>query len=472
MRKSLHLAIGLLLVTACRTVKDYRRPALQTPTTFRTSGIIATDTTSIAAMRWEDFFTDKMLRQIIDSVLKRNYDMATAFDNIRLNAAYLQQAKVAWLPEIRSGISAGNNIFSKNSLNGINGFNLEQLVGVDHISDYSINIGISWEADIWGKIKNQKEAALAGWLQSQEARKALQTRLIAEAATGYYNLVMLRKQLDITRRNIALNDSIVQILRIQSDNGDATSLGVQQAEIQRKNTEALIPALLQAVVIQENALRILMAQHPDTLAVPAITAAFAVPAIVKAGIPAHLVSVRPDVREREFALRSANARIGIAQANLYPTFSISAAVGLNTFQAGNWLSFPGSLFKNVAGNALQPVFNKRQLKTQLKISEIQYDQSLTNFKSIVLKAIGEVSDALVSLEKLSERIHINQSQLSMLHKAIGDAELLYANGMANYLEIIFIQQQLLQTELNQADLQRQEVSAYVELYRALGGGVI
>lgn len=457
-------------MASCHIGKEYSRPPLETSASYRSSNndVPQADTNSMATVRWKDFFTDIALQEIIDSVLHRNYDMATALNNIRLNDEYLKQAKVSWLPSVSANVSASSDRFSDNSLDGKYGISLDN--SANHLDDYSASLGVSWEIDIWGKIKDKKEAALATWLQSKEATKALQTKLIASTASAYYNLLMLHEQLKIAKKNLVLTDSTVQIIRVQMENGEATTLAVQQAEVQQKNIASLIPTLEQALGIQENALSILMSRQPSALIITQDLFSFIVPDNFKTGIPANLLSQRPDVKESEAALRAVNARIGVAQANMYPSLSINAAGGLNSFQSSKWLVLPTSLFGNVAGNLLQPIFNKRQLKTQLNITKIEYEQAANNFKSKLLNAAAEVSDALMQSEKLKEKIEIAHSQNLILQKALPNAQLLFTNGMANYLEIITAQQSLLQNELGFADLKRQQITAYIQLYRSLGGG--
>lgn len=471
--KGIYPAVAMLLLLAsCRVGKEYSTPQIEMGQSYRTAQpeTAIPDTSSIATLQWKEFFTDPALQGVIDTVLHRNFDLSIALDNIRLNEEYLKRAKVGLLPSVTAGISAGYNHFSDNGLNGSNGFNLNNMLGIDHIEDYTVNVGVSWEADIWGKIKKQKEVALSGWLQSGQVEKALQTRLIAATASAYYNLSMLHTQLDIARKNLALNDSIVTMIRLQFENGEATALALQQAEVQQKNTASIIPDLEQALMVQENALNLLMGRNAGSISMGGGLDSFTIPEQFETGIPVQLLNRRPDVREREYALRVANARIGIAQANMYPALSINAVGGINSFQFDNWMTLPASLFGNAVGNLVQPVFNKRSLKTQLNISRIEYEQAVTLFKKQVMSAATEVSDALIATEKLNEKMDITRSQNHLLQMAVPNARLLYLNGRANYLEVITAQQSLLQNELGLADLKRQQVSAYIELYRALGGG--
>lgn len=466
------IIVSLILLASCNVGKEYSRPPIETAPSYRGTTVNATelDTTSLAAIRQKDFFTDKALQQIIDSVLRRNYEMSTALNTIRLNEEYLKQAKVAWLPTVSANISSSSNYFSNNSLNGENGFNLNNTIGTNHLNDYSAHLSTIWEVDVWGKIRNQKNVALITYLQSTEAVKALKTKLVSVTATSYYNLVMLHKQLAIARQNLVLNDSIIYITRLQLENGEATALALHQVEIQQKSTASLIPTFEQAIYIEENVLNILMARQPESITITHDLYGFIIPDNLRLGIPFGLLNNRPDVRESELALRAANAKIGIAQANLYPALSISASGGFNSFESANWFTLPASLFGTVVGNLLQPVFDNRRLKTKLNISKIEYEQAVDSFKDKVLYAATEVSDALVQSEKLKEKMVITNVQNNMLKDAGVKARLLFTNGVVNYLEVIWIQQQLLENELELASLKRQQITAYIQLYRSLGGG--
>ncbi len=467
------LLLAVTIVASCSVGKETVRPEGAVPATFRNVAAPAADgpafdSTSIAQLEWRQFFTDTALQRIIDSVLARNYDMQVALNAITLNEAYLKEARAAWLPTVQADVSASSARPSQNSLSGLN---LADFVGTNHIEDYTAALGVSWEVDIWGKIRQQKQASLASYLQSAAAVKSIQTRLIAASASAYYTLLMLHEQLDITRRNLALSDSTVRAIRLQYHSGQASILAVQQAEVQFEKTEAWIPRLEQALLMQENALRILMASEPGDVPVSARLHSFAVPQQFAVGIPAAMVSRRPDVQESEYALEMANARVGIAQANRYPALRITAAGGLNAFQASNWFVMPASLFGNLAGNVMQPIFNSRKLKTQFEAAKTQRANAVIGFRKTVLNAVGEVSDALVQLDKLKAQIAIAESQKNRLHAAIPHAQMLFSSGMATYLEVITVQQNVLQTELELAELKRQQINAYVLLYRSLGGGV-
>jgi NodT family efflux transporter outer membrane factor (OMF) lipoprotein len=457
----LSLVVGL---AACRVGRNYERPPVALPQQF---GSNAPSDSSIATIEWKQFFTDATLQQLIDQALTGNYDLQLAVKRVESAQAYLKQAKVAWLPAFTATASGSTNFPSKNSFNGLN-LSLNDLG--DHIEDFNLGLGMSWEIDIWGKIRRQKEAALAAYLQSYEGEHAVQTGLVAAVANSYFNLLMLDNQLDIARRNLALSDTIVKMIRLQKTAGEVTELGVQQAISQQQTAELLVPQLEQGIAIQENALRILTGELPSTVTRNSRLSDFQVADSLPAGVPAAMVSRRPDVRASEMGLVAANALVGAAQGNMYPTLSITGSGGVNAFKASSWFNLPASLFGTVAGSVTQPVFQHRALKTQLEVAKIQREQAVIQFKQSVLNAVGEVSDALVKLDKVKIQQEIAERQVGTSQLAVQQAQLLFRSGMANYLEVITAQSRSLQAELAQADIDRQRLSAMVDLYRSLGGG--
>jgi outer membrane protein TolC len=281
---------------------------------------------------------------------------------------------------------------------------------------------------------------------------------------------MLDEQLDVARRNLRLNDSTLQIIKLQLQSGQVTSLAVQQAEAQRLAAAQLVPEFEQNIAIQENALRELAGALPDHIRRSTRLNQLMVAETLPAGLPSAVVSRRPDVRSAELALSVANANVGFTKASMYPVLNITAAAGVNTLKASNWFNIPASLFGTVAGSVLQPVLGRKELKTQYEVSKIEREKVVLQFRQSVLNAVGEVSDALVKIEKLKARQDIAASRVHTLQQATGNANLLFKNGMANYLEVITAQSNVLQSELELASIKRQQLSAVAELYRSLGGG--
>ncbi|QEH41803.1 efflux transporter outer membrane subunit [Chitinophaga sp. XS-30] len=462
--KYLIVILAAASFAACKVGKDFQRPEVALPSQFGNTA--ATDST-VAKASWKQFFPDPALQQLISEALAGNFDLQIALKRIETASAYVKQAKAALLPSVTANATANTNIPSKNSLNGLS---LNEFLGTSHIEDYTLGVGLSWEIDIWGKIRRQKEAALAAYLQTFEAAKAVQTGIVANVANSYFNLLMLDAQLQIARRNASLSDTIVQMIRMQKAAGEVTELAVQQAVAQRQTAELLIPQLEQAAAIQENAIRILTGQLPGTVTRNTTLDRFPLWDSLHTGVPAEVIGNRPDVKASELSLKAANANVGVAQGSMYPALSLTANGGLNAYEIGKWFSMPNSLFGTVAGNIAQPVFQQRRLRTQLEVSKVEREQAVISFRQAVTTAVREVSDALIQLEKLQEQQEIAASRLQTTQQAVGNARLLFRSGLANYLEVISAQSNSLQAELTQVDIRRQRLTAMVDLYRSLGGG--
>lgn len=469
-------AFALLLgLGACKVSKDVATPQPQLPSDFQQSSRTTTavsnaaDSAGMAALPWKELFTDPALQQLIDSAIARNYDMQLALKNIESARLTLSQSKLGYLPSVDLNATANSTRPSDNSLNG-KSLSLFLGNGTKTLEDYNANVTISWEADIWGKIRNRQSLALASYLQTEEARKAVQTNIVSGVSQGYYNLLMLDAQLTIAKRNLSLNDSTLQIIRLQYNAGQVTALAVQQAEAQEKVAAGLIPQYEQELLLQENALSILAGQLPAGIARSTTLEQVPVKADISTGIPTAMVSRRPDVRSSELALTIANANVGIARASMYPSLTITAQGGLNSFQASNWFNIPASLFGTVGGGLTEPLFRRRELRTQYELAKVEREKSVIQFRQSVLVAVGEVSDALGRIEKLKQQQEIVASRVTTLQQATNNANMLFRNGLATYLEVITAQGNVLQSELELASLKREQLDAVVGLYKSLGGG--
>jgi len=453
-----------LIWSGCSVSKDVSLPNL-VPGLFRNA--IQKDSSSVGDLPLKNFINDLTVQNLIDTALVKNVDMQLALKNIDAAEVLFKQSKLGYLPELKLQVAASSSRPSDNSLNGLS---LNQFTGSTHIEDYTANLGVLWEADIWGKIRNQKAGALASFLQTEEARKAVQTRLVANVAQGYYNLLMLDAQLEIARKNLKLNDSTLRIINLQFDAGQVTSLAIQQAEAQQLNAAQLIPRLEQNVTLQENALSVLIGILPKAIDRTSRLDKMAIPQDLNAGFPSSLLSRRPDIKSAELALNVANAKVGVATASLYPSLVISASGGVNSFKASNWFSMPASLFGLVSGGITQPIFQRGQLKSNLALAKIDREKTVIQFRQSVINAVGEVSDELTKVEKLKTQYSIAAKRAQTLQQASKNASLLFKSGMANYLEVITAQGNLLQSELELTTIKTEQLNAVVGLYRSLGGG--
>jgi len=469
MRFTLHhlvMCIGSAVVlSSCAVGNTYKRPHLDTPAHYRQLVNVTGDT---VLLPWRTFFKDPNLIALIDQALERNKDITVAMLNLeQLDLAY-RQAKLGLLPNVDLNIGASRVYQSKNSLNGSLS---EQFTGEKYLDDFSATLLLSWEADIWGKAKLRKDVAHANYFAQHENLSALKTRIVVQVAQAYYNLVTLDEQLKVAQENILLSDSTLTMIQLQFQSAQVNSLGVEQAEAQKKTAELLVPLAKQHIAVQENALSILCGAYPDQIVRSPGLEGYKLDEPFAVGLPAHLLSRRPDVKAAEYAVVVANANIGLSKAAMYPTFSLSPSIGVNSFKFNNWFDLPGALVKNLAGNIAQPVFQKRALKTNYEISKIERQKSAEQFRLSVMTAVGEVSDALVKSKYATERMVLVEQKRTSLKKAQNDALLLYKSGMATYLEVILAQNNALQNDLEAISIHKEKYDAVTELYRALGGGV-
>lgn len=422
---------------------------------------------NIADLPWHKFIANEELSKLIDTALAKNNDLQVAVKNIEIADELYQKAHQSILPTVGVSVNSNNSIPSENSLNGLTA---SQSLGTKDLNNYTASLGISWEADVWGKVKNKKREALADYLKSHEAKKGIQAILVASVGNGYYTLLMLDKQLEIAKKNLALSSRTLEIVKLQYESAQVTSLAVEQQEAQKLFIAQLIPKIRKEINIQENALSVLIGVPPAEIARTKTLDDITMKLDIGTGLPAELLSHRPDVKNNELELQAASARIGLAKANMYPSLMIGASGGLNSLKVSDWFNIPASLFGIVTGSLSQPILNGRELKTQLNVAQIEREKSVLVFRQSILAAYGEVSNALVQINKLEKEQEIAAARVSKLQDATRNADMLFKNGMANYLEVITAQSNVLGAELQLATLKKEYINASLELYRSLGGG--
>ena len=479
--QTLILAVACsLLISSCKVGRDYVRPETGLTDTFRGVGNAdnAGDSVNIADIPWSDFFTDSMLMMLIDSGIANNYDMQAALKNIEIANQSLRQSRAAFFPEIEAQLGGSTHQWRSSDYYSTPSSKWYDREGQGeppkdlflNQSQYISGVSFSWELDIWGKMQRQKEGALAEYLRTFEAQKAIQTSLVATIAEGYYNLLMLDAQLEVAQRNLKLNDSTLQIVKLQRDAGEVSSLALQQTESQMLIAASLIPQLEQEIVIQENTLMALTGRMPDSVYRSSALMDWRTQETYDSGVPLQLLANRPDVREAELILRAANADVGVAQAYRYPTLTIDASGGFNAMLPQNWFNIPGALFGSLVSGATQPLFSGRRLKTQHEIAKLERDKAEIGFQQTVMDAMHEVTNALVMIDKLNEQHAITERRVATAQLGVKNANLLFKSGEATYLEVITAQSNALNSELDLVSIQQQQLNAKVTLYRALGGG--
>lgn len=460
--KNIGLGLLLLVLTqSCKVTKDYARPELNLPAEYE-DAVSKKDTIIVEIPSYQQFFTDEKLVNLMDKVMEKNPDLLIAAEHILATEAMLKSVKLNYLPEINLQVNAGVQRLSQNSMMG-------SFAGGLVFQEYNFAPSVSWDIDFWGKLKRQREEALSNYLSQAENRRALRVQLIAQTAQAYYNLLSLDEQLRITNEVEKNMRETLDMLKVQYSVGDITSIAIQQSEAQLAETRALIPEIKASIKAQENALQTLAGSYPSTVERVQSFSNTVFQTSLEAGVPTDLLQNRPDVKQQELLLQAANARVGIAKTEFYPSLKITGQAGLNAIKASSWFSIPASLFATAAAGLTQPIFNKRSIKSNYEQAIHQREAAVHEFRKSVLVAVEEVSTSLSNISNIKEQMVEVNNRKTAMNKAIADAQILFQYGEANYLEVLTVQQAYFQTELANVLAVQKEINGYITLYKSLGG---
>ncbi|MFT3903726.1 MAG: TolC family protein [Niabella sp.] len=462
--KALALFLVIVQLQSCFVGKKYQRPEGIASTDLFRKEYQKEDTANIAFMEWRNFFTDEQLQQHISYALDSNFDFNAALENIKIARATYLQSNSAFLPGVNA--SLGGTYVSP-SLNTQTGRLLDERT---HQFQYDITGSLSWEADIWGKLSSAKRAAFASLQGTIAARQALQTTIISNLASMYYQLLILDEQKKITAQTIEFRKKSLETTQSLKEAGTVTEVAVQQSKAQLINTQALLVSIDNQITVLENSFNLLLGKNPGAVTRSELSQQ-RIPATLSIGVPYQLLSNRPDVRAAEYNFMNAFELTNVAKSMFYPSLTINASTGLQSvdfdklFSAKSW-------FANAVGSLTQPIWNKRQLKTQHEIRQANQEIAYLNYRKAVLTAGREVSDALANYDTQSQLETLKAQEQEAYHKATEYSQELLIHGWPNtsYLEVLTAQQNELNAELASYNATYGKLNAVVQLYKALGGG--
>ena len=455
------LLVAATFFSACSVTKTYETPKVKTDGLYRGQNV--TDSATMASQPWQTLFTDEKLKVLIQKGLDQNVNLKNAIQNILQAQATLQQAKLAFLPTLSADANATRSKQSSAGLNFPPGININTLTNT-----YKLSMSTSWEADIWGKLSSSKRAALAKYLETDAAKKAVQTQLIADIANNYYGLLALDQQLAITQKTLESRIANVETMKALKEGAVVNGAAVVQSEASRYATEVSIPDLKRSIRETENAISILLAENPGSIDRSTMEAQ-AVPSDLATGVPAQLLQNRPDVQQAELAFRGAFENTNLAKTYFYPSLTLTASAGFSNLTLKDF--FDHSVFYNLVGGLTQPIFNQGLNKARLKTAQSAQIQALNNFQQSLLVAGQEVSNALYAYQTAVEKQDSRAKQVAALVKAVDyTQDLLRFSSATNYTDVLTSEQSLLAAQLSGVSDHLQKMQAVVNLYRALGGG--
>ncbi|WP_113653669.1 efflux transporter outer membrane subunit [Pedobacter namyangjuensis] len=457
---SLIIGFAILALSACVS-KKYERPAVKSDNLYR--DVTTADTTTIADLPWKTLFADAELQALIEQGLAENLDLKQAIERIKIAEATFRQSRAALLPTVQADVSVTDAKQSRAALNfppGIN-INLET-------QTYRAQLSTSWEADIWGKLSSAKRSALASLLQSDAAKRAVQTQLIANIANTYYSLLALDKQLEITLKTIESRRNNVESMKALKEAARVTGAAVVQSEANLYAAEVSLPDLKRSIRETENALNILLAKEAGSVTRSTLDRQNAY-SNLKTGVSSQLLQNRPDVIAAELALRAQFENVNSAKAYFYPALTLTAGGGLSSLDIKDF--FSQSIFYNLVGGLTQPILARGQNKARLKTAEANRQIAFLAFQQTLLTGGQEVSNALYAYQTAVQKEETRVKQIASLTKAVDfTQELLRFSSATNYTDVLTSEQSLLAAELSGVSDKLQKLQSVVNLYRALGGG--
>jgi multidrug efflux system outer membrane protein len=446
------------LLQSCFVAKNYERPEIKTEDLYRTE-VVAKDSTSMADLSWEQMFTDTVLQGYIKKGLQNNFDIRVAMQNMVAAESSLKQRKAGYLPSLGINANWTHQEISGNSQFG-NFF--------DRIDQYQLAANLSWEADIWGKIRSNKRAANAQYLQSVAANQLIKTQVVATISSVYFQLLSLDAQLKIAEQTLVNRAQSIETIKALKDAGQVNEVAVKQTEAQKYATELIIEDLKYNTKVLENTMSILLGEAPQAIERTSLEAQVLNPEI-NTGIPALLLSKRPDVIAAEYGLVSTFELTNVSRSNFYPSLTITGTGGFQSLELKDLIN-SNSIFANIVSGLTQPIFNQRQIRTQHEIAKSNQQKALIQFEQTLKSAGKEVSDALANYENETKKIGIRTQHVDALKKASEYSEELLTYGMVNYLEVLTSKDNALSSELSLIENKFKQFNAIITLYRALGGG--
>ena len=452
MKRILILCSAAALLAGCHIYKPYSRPDVQTDGLYG-QDVPADDTSSIASLPWTELFTDVQLQPLIREGLANNTDLGIARLRVKEAEATLLSSRLAYLPSL--------SLNPQGQLSSYDGAKTDKT--------YHIAASAGWEVDLFGKLTNAKRGAKAALEQSEAYRQAVQTQLIATIANSYYNQLTLDRQLDISSRTAESWAEVLRTYEAKLQVGEATEAAVAQARASKLSVEASVLTLQKQIRAQENSLSILLGRVPGSIERTTLDGQ-RFPDTLAVGVPLQLLGRRPDVRQAEAALAQAFYNTNAARSAFYPSITLSGSAGW-TNNNGAAIVNPGNWLLSAIGSLTQPLFNRGQNITNLRIAKARQEEALLSFRQSLLKAGSEVNDALMQWQTANSRLKIIAEQVASLHTAVDiTQQLMEFSNSASYLEVLTARQALLQAELTETNDRFDQIQGIINLYHSLGGG--
>ena len=452
--------IALLLLTGCTVGPEYKRPPVTVPDSYRGLPPEAgpQNTSSLADEKWWTVFQDPQLQILIRRALAQNYDMRIAAARVLQAQAALGITRADQFPTITAGASSSNERFPAT-----------RITPAFETSPSQVNLSLFWELDFWGKFRRATEAARANLLATEWGQKAVKWSLVSNVASAYFQLLELDAEMEISRRTLSSRQESLRLVQVRAKGGVTPLLDVRQSEQLVYTAAATIPDLERRIEQQENLISILLGNNPGAVTRGKTLVENPILPTVPVGLPSSLIERRPDIQSAEQQLVAANARIGVAKAAYFPQITLTATGGYQSPALTNLFTGPAGLW-SFGGQLVQPIFTGGRIRSTVKLTEAQKQETVVVYQQSIQQAFREVSDSLVAYRKDQEF----RAQQELLTDSAKDAtrlsDMRYRGGVTSYLEVLDSDTRYFDAQLGLAQAQLNERLALIQLYNALGGG--
>lgn len=427
----------------------------------------------LAPFRDADLFDDPELVALIEEGLRFNRELQAMKQEINIANAEIIARRGEVFPRLGLGVSAGIDKPGRYTSRGAADAGSEIEPGretPENLTDFRVAFNASWEIDIWRKLANATDAARMRFVGSVEGRRFVITGLVAEIARTYYELESLDNQLIVLEQNIALLQDALEVVRMQQTAARVTMLGVQRFEAELMKYEARRYTLQQQIVVAENRLNLLVGRYPRTVSRNSEAFVATEPVDLQAGLPSQLLERRPDIRQAELGLQAAKLDVKVARARFYPSLSIDADLGIQTFSLLKFGAMPASLLYGAFAKIMAPLLNRADIKADYFAANAKQMQAVVGYEQTVLTAFSEVVTTLAAIRNIDQRFERKARQVDLLKQAIDTSNALFASARADYLEVLTTRREALEAELELIETKESQLVSRIDLYRALGGG--
>ncbi len=467
--------IGLLTLAGCVAPTMAPTPKVAAvPASFGVAGQTARsgDSVSSGDIAWRTFFEDTTLVALIDTAVHNNPELLATLQEVEMARFEVQSVRGRLLPQVSLAAGLGVEKSARYTSEGAGNASTDITDGrrvPEPLTDLSLGFVAGWEADIRGKIRSQKGAALSRYLATVEGSRYVKTGLVAEVTNSYYELEALDAKLAIVRQSIVLQRSALTAVRAQREAAVVSELAVQQFSALLLNAEALEYELLQQIKEVENRLNLLLGRYPQVVSRGHVDSTSALRPLVH-GLPSHLLENRPDIKAAEWALQAAHFDVKAARAEFFPGVNLSAGLGVRAFKPSLLFTIPESMAYALGGDLMAPLFNRRAIKAEYGLASAAQQQALQNYRRSILGGVTEVATLMSALDNLEHVYSFKSQQAAALDRSTGIAGQLFASARANYLEVLTAQREALDVKLELVETRLRQQVAMTNLYRALGGG--